>query len=52
MVGLGEGEGEVRVSFGQSKFRYDVDAHDLTIEEPAASIRGRLLDSLLDRLSL
>ena len=52
MIGFGEREGEVRVNFGQSKFEYDIDAHDWTIEETAASIRAKFFDSLLDSLSL
>ena len=52
MIGFGEREGEVRVNFGQSKFVYDIDAHDWTIEETATSIRARLLDSLFDSVSL
>ena len=52
MIGFGEREGEVRVNFGQSKFEYDIDAHDWTIEERAASIRARLLGSVFDSLSL
>ena len=52
MIGFGEREGKVRVNFGQSKFEYDIDAHDWTIEETVASIRARVLDSLFDSLSL
>ena len=53
MIGFGgEREGEVRVNFGQSKFEYDIDAHDWTVAETAASIRARLLDSVFDSLSL
>ena len=43
MIGFGEREGEVRVNFGESKFVYDIDAHDWTVEETAAAVRARNL---------
>ena len=52
MVGFGEREGEVRVNFGESKFIYDIDAHDWTVEETAATLRARALDSGLSDVSL
>ena len=46
MIGFGEREGEVRVNFGKSKFVYDIDAHDWTIEDTAATIRAKTIEAM------
>ena len=51
MIGFGEREGEVKVNFGQSKFIYDIEAHDWTVEETATTLRVRALDSGLSDVS-
>ena len=50
MIAFGEREGEVRVNFGESKFVYDIGAHDGTIEDTAATIRTRALEATLKDL--
>ena len=47
LIGFGEREGEVRVNFGESKFVYDIGAHDWTVEETAATMRLRSFNSEL-----
>lgn len=45
MIAFGEREGEVRANFGESKFVYDIGAHDWAVEEIAAAVRARNGDS-------
>ena len=47
MIGFGEREGKVRVNFEESKFVYDIRAHDWTVEETAATIRFRAFEEML-----
>ena len=47
MIGFGEREGEVRVNFGESKFVYDIGAHDWTVEDTAATIRAKAIEAML-----
>ena len=51
IVGFGEREGEVRVNFGESKFVYDIGAHDWTVEDTAATIRGRARVEMMEMLN-
>ena len=46
IIAFGEREGGVTVNFGEKKFAYDLDTHDWTKEETAASVRARTLDSV------
>ena len=46
IIAFGEREGGVTVNFGEKKFAYDLDTHDWTKEETAASVRARAFDSV------
>ena len=60
IISFGEREGEVRVNFRESKFEYDIGAHDWTVEDTAAMIRAKdmieatlfVLDSEVKRLQV
>ena len=42
MIGFGEREGKVKVNFGTQPFIYDINAHDWTVEQMAATLQASM----------